>query len=186
MAPYVLLTVFLFQRGSSESKDPDATRSPWTLIPRRPTRGSRFPGRFGAGGIVLVLYEHSLTLALFGIFAASFALHAVPVRRIQRGTAAPWGSSGVGDRIPRHGALLVRVVPELAERIPGRWGVDRPVDRSATARLARVQACCREPRRNRVLTSTLEQRQRPEPARTEAAAIPTHRSFLLPREAGDG
>lgn len=75
MALYVLLTVFLFQRGSAESKDPD-TDGPGGATPDRAAPpGAPWPVR--RGGIALRVYENSLSLAMFALFAASFALHAV-------------------------------------------------------------------------------------------------------------
>jgi hypothetical protein len=74
MAAYVWLTVFLFQRGSAESKDPDAPdevdREP---DPERP--GAPWPVR--RGGWALALYKRSLVLSLLALFAASFVLHAI-------------------------------------------------------------------------------------------------------------
>ena len=74
MAAYVFLTIFLFQRGSSESKDPDkkeeVDRDP---DPRRP----KAPSAVRRGGLVLTLYRNSLTLAFLLLFLASMALHAV-------------------------------------------------------------------------------------------------------------
>ena len=74
MAVYVLLTVFLYQKGSSESKDPDGKaevdREP---DPRRP--GAPWPVR--RGGFMLWLYRNSLGLALSALFLVSMALHAV-------------------------------------------------------------------------------------------------------------
>ncbi|HUR95478.1 MAG TPA: DUF6766 family protein [Gemmatimonadales bacterium] len=73
MAMYVLLTALLFQRGSSESKDPDKPEP----VDRRPD-----PSRPGApwpvrrGGLALTLYQHSLALAFTSLFVLSFALHA--------------------------------------------------------------------------------------------------------------
>jgi hypothetical protein len=73
MGLYVLLTVWFRQIGSSESKDlgkpeevdrqPDPTKknAPW------PVR---------KGGIILKLYENSLSLAFILLFALSFVLHA--------------------------------------------------------------------------------------------------------------
>ena len=78
MAAYVLLTAWLFQQGSSESKklvgkeavdrDPRAcgqaelARAPWPV--RR-------------GGWVLKLYENSLSMTFLLLFLVSFLLHAV-------------------------------------------------------------------------------------------------------------
>jgi hypothetical protein len=72
MALFVLLTVRLRQRGSSESKPPEEEEEPETATP--PTRQSPWPVR--RGGWVLELYAHSLSLALGALFFASFALHA--------------------------------------------------------------------------------------------------------------
>lgn len=75
MAAYVLLTVFLYQRGSSESKDPDGEEE----VDRDP-RDSRdkrdAPGPVRAGGLILKLYENSLFLAFAALFLISFTLHA--------------------------------------------------------------------------------------------------------------
>jgi hypothetical protein len=75
MAAYVLLTVFLYQRGSSESKRPGAIE----LIdadPRDSPRRDEAPWPVRRGGWMLQLYEHSLSLAFTLIFVASFWLHA--------------------------------------------------------------------------------------------------------------
>ena len=75
MGAYVLLTAFLFSRGSSESKDPDS-ESPQDADPRRASKRKSVPWPVRAGGLTLLLYENSLTIALFALFFASFALHA--------------------------------------------------------------------------------------------------------------
>ncbi len=74
MGSYVLFTVFLFQRGSAESKDPEG-EEPQDADPRRAEkRGAPWPAR--RGGVVLAVYENSLTIAMFSLFIASFLLHA--------------------------------------------------------------------------------------------------------------
>ena len=75
MGSYVLLTVFLFQRGSSESKDPDNEESV-DEDPRTAKDRVDAPWPVRHGGLPLRVYEHSLSLALFALFIASFALHA--------------------------------------------------------------------------------------------------------------
>jgi hypothetical protein len=75
MAAYVFLTVFLFQRGSSESKDPDKPEPP-DEDPRKHARNKSSPRPVRVGGLVLVLYENSLFLAFVVLFLISFALHA--------------------------------------------------------------------------------------------------------------
>ena len=75
MSAYVLFTAFLFQRGSAESKDPDA-QSPVDEDPREVAGRPDAPWPVRRGGFVVVLYQHSLSIALFLLFLASFALHA--------------------------------------------------------------------------------------------------------------
>jgi hypothetical protein len=76
MFAYVALTVFLFQKGSAESKSPDAAESV-DRDPRRAPARPDAPWPVRRGGWVLRLYEHSLSLAFFLLFAVSVALHAV-------------------------------------------------------------------------------------------------------------
>jgi hypothetical protein len=74
MAAYVLLTVFLFQKGSAESKDPEKDEP----VDRRPDPGRRgAPGPVRRGGIALALYKNSLGLTFGAHFLLSFVLHAV-------------------------------------------------------------------------------------------------------------
>lgn len=75
MSIYVALTAVLFQRGSSESKDPDGSE-PVDEDPRAAARLD-VPWPVRRGGLALLLYQNSLTLALLLLFAGSFALHAV-------------------------------------------------------------------------------------------------------------
>jgi len=74
MGLYVVLTIWLFQKGSSESKpldeDSPADRPP---SPTRP--GAPWPVR--RGGWVLTVYENSLGIAFFALFALTFWLHAL-------------------------------------------------------------------------------------------------------------
>ncbi|AUD02618.1 DUF6766 family protein [Spirosoma pollinicola] len=74
MGMYVLLTVSLFQKGSSESKKPDEPEE----VDREPSparKGAPWPVR--RGGWVLKLYQNSLSIAFFLLFFISFFLHAV-------------------------------------------------------------------------------------------------------------
>jgi hypothetical protein len=76
MGMYVILTAKLFQRGSAESRDPDkAARQ--DADPRRAKITSATPWPVRRGGLVLRLYEHSLSLMFLVLFAASITLHAV-------------------------------------------------------------------------------------------------------------
>jgi len=74
MAAYVLLTVFLRQRGSSESKsfsDDEAV----DRDPRHDRNKPDAPYPVRRGGWLLVLYEWSLSLAFFIMFLLAFAWH---------------------------------------------------------------------------------------------------------------
>ena len=75
MAMYVVLTVFLFQKGSSESK-PMGKKAPQDEDPREAKISSASPWPTRHGGAVLKLYEHSLSILFFVLFLASFTLHA--------------------------------------------------------------------------------------------------------------
>lgn len=74
MWTYVTLTAYLFQRGSPESKDPDAT-APQDRDPKLDEGKPDAPGPVRAGGLARVLYAHSLGLALMALFLASLVLH---------------------------------------------------------------------------------------------------------------
>ena len=76
MALFVVLTAALRQKGSPESKGLDGPE-PVDADPRHAERRRDLPWPVRHGGLPLKLYEHSLSLALFLLFAASFALHAV-------------------------------------------------------------------------------------------------------------
>jgi hypothetical protein len=76
MGAYVLFTVFLFQRGSSESKDPDKEESV-DEDPRQAKARSDVPWPVRYGGPVLRIYEHSLAIAFVLLFLFSFLLHAI-------------------------------------------------------------------------------------------------------------
>ncbi|HEX7483684.1 MAG TPA: DUF6766 family protein [Candidatus Saccharimonadales bacterium] len=76
MAAYVILTVFLIQKGSAESKDPEKTEDVDQGANRKSiTKNSPWPVR--KGGIWLVVYRNSLFLAFVLLFLMSFTLHAV-------------------------------------------------------------------------------------------------------------
>ncbi|HEX7189343.1 MAG TPA: DUF6766 family protein [Actinomycetes bacterium] len=75
MGMYVVLTAFLFQRGSSESK-PIEGHAPQDDDPRdADLRRSDIPWPVRRGGLVLRIYEHSLALLFLILFLASFLLH---------------------------------------------------------------------------------------------------------------
>jgi len=76
MAAYVVLTVFLFQKGSSESKEPDIIDRV-DVIPEDAKDKKDAPYPVKRGGWLLKLYQNSLSVALFLLFALSFVMHAV-------------------------------------------------------------------------------------------------------------
>ena len=71
MALFVWLTVFLRQKGSSESKQLSGKEA----VDRQPKMHPRAPWPVKKGGIVLSIYKHSLTLSLMFLFIVSFLLH---------------------------------------------------------------------------------------------------------------
>lgn len=75
MGMYVVLTAFLYQRGSSESKPLDE-EAPQDRDPRDAHTSATAPRPVRQGGLPLKLYEHSLAIAFFVLFFASWGLHA--------------------------------------------------------------------------------------------------------------
>jgi uncharacterized protein (DUF486 family) len=97
MGAYVLLTAWLIQKGSPESKKPDGDEA--DADPRTERDNPDAPGPVRRGGLVLTLYEHSLSIALFALFLFSFVLHALGghaeynTQQLEHGQAAVslWG-----------------------------------------------------------------------------------------------
>jgi len=71
MMLYILLTVSLRQKGSSESKGLEGEED----VDRDPTPHKDAPWPVKKGGVILKLYENSLSLAFGVLFIASFTLH---------------------------------------------------------------------------------------------------------------
>jgi len=80
MAVYVMLTALLYQRGSAESRDPDQPGDTEAEL-RAHASDPNAPYPVRAGGWRLKLYQYSLSLALFLLFAGSFTLHLVSSAR---------------------------------------------------------------------------------------------------------
>lgn len=70
MAMFVLMTAYLYQKGSAESNDPDREEPAYPL-----TSESPWPAK--QGGWIRALYSYSLPLVLFALFLVSFGGHAV-------------------------------------------------------------------------------------------------------------
>ena len=75
MGFYVVLTVFLYQRGSSESKKHDGSDEV-DEDPENHRKNPKAPGPVRRGGWQLKLYKMSLSLAFFLLFVGSFIGHA--------------------------------------------------------------------------------------------------------------
>jgi hypothetical protein len=73
MGAYVAFTAFLVQRGSPESKKPEG--DPADADPRSSAKDPDTPWPVRRGGLVLKLYEHSLSSFLLLLFLLSFAGH---------------------------------------------------------------------------------------------------------------
>lgn len=100
MGSYVIMTVFLFQRGSAESK-PLARPAPEDADPRKRAKNSRAPWPVWRGGWVLVLYENSLLLMFVVLFLGSFAAHAIG------------GASAYSEELAEHGQAPVSALEYL-------------------------------------------------------------------------
>lgn len=95
MAAFVLLTAYLYQKGSPESRklegEPDLDKDPT----RSKRKGSPWPVH--RGGLALKLYSHSLSIVLALLFALSLLLHAAGGAReysqeqLEHGSGGPIG-----------------------------------------------------------------------------------------------
>ena len=101
MALYVLLTAYLFQKGSAESKDPDQS-NPVDADPRAARHKPDAPGPVKRGGFALKLYENSLGIALVALFVLSFALHVLG------------GATAYNEEQRTHGGTTVTTLGYLA------------------------------------------------------------------------
>lgn len=93
---YVVLTVFLVQKGSSESKRPD-TFELVDVDPRTISDVEReeAPWPVKKGGWVLRLYENSLGLAFLILFLISFVLHAISGAKLHSAEEIEHGGQAV-------------------------------------------------------------------------------------------
>jgi len=72
MGLFVVLTIFLYQKGSAESKDREEDE-PVDKEPNPRKKDAPWPVR--QGGWILSVYKHSLSIALFMLFILSFVVH---------------------------------------------------------------------------------------------------------------
>ena len=96
MAAYILLTIYLIQKGSSQSKDPE-THEAVDDDPREADLRKPVPWPVRRGGIWLKLYENSLLLAFVLLFLASIVGHAFG------------GSAAYNAELEEHGHAAVGV-----------------------------------------------------------------------------
>jgi hypothetical protein len=90
MGFYVILTVFLIQKGSAESKKGDGS-DPVDADPEKHRKDENAPGPVKAGGWRLALYKNSLSLAFLALFIVSFIGHLVAGARKYSGEQAQHG-----------------------------------------------------------------------------------------------
>jgi hypothetical protein len=100
MGLYVVLTAFLYQRGSAESKDPE-TQHPDDAGYGENRHRADVPWPVQRGGLMLKLYENSLSIALLSLFVFSFAMHAIG------------GAGAYSQEQVEHGARPVSVLQYL-------------------------------------------------------------------------
>lgn len=101
MAAYVLLTAFLVQKGSAESKKLRGSNES-DRKPRGKAVSADTPGPVKRAGWVLKVYENSLSIALALLFIVSFLLHAYG------------GAIETSDENIQHGEEPVTVVQYIA------------------------------------------------------------------------
>ena len=94
MSTYVVLTAYLFQRGSAESEDPDAP--PRDECMERGNSSDRSAAAVRAGTVRRWLYAHSLGLVLFLLFVATFVAHWLYSAREAAAEARLHGEAPVG------------------------------------------------------------------------------------------
>jgi hypothetical protein len=93
MSAYVMLTAFLFQRGSSESRDPDDPPRDEDLASQALLPGA--PAILRKGRLARAIYAHSLGLALGMLFIATFIMHWIQSARAATDEAHAHGEAGV-------------------------------------------------------------------------------------------
>jgi hypothetical protein len=94
MGVYVLLTAWLVQRGSAESRPPGGDPT-LDEDPRDHRDDPDAPWPVRRGGLALRLYEHSLSIALLTMFLLAFLGHLVTGARAYSAEQAAHGEPGV-------------------------------------------------------------------------------------------
>jgi hypothetical protein len=99
MSAYVMLTAFLFQRGSSESKDPDEPADQ-DENPALKQDDPEAPWPVRVGGFAQAVYSYSLGIALGFLFILTFILHLRYSAEAKNAEALMHGQPAVS--IPEH------------------------------------------------------------------------------------
>jgi hypothetical protein len=94
MGSYFVLTAFLFQRGSAESKPLDGAEQDEDPRDAEGTAATPWPVR--RGGVWLGLYEHSLLILFAVLFLASLLLHGIGGAAAYDAEQQEHGLPGVG------------------------------------------------------------------------------------------
>jgi hypothetical protein len=94
MGAYVLLTVWLVQRGSAESKPLDSD-GPVDESPESHRADPEAPWPVRRGGVALWVYKNSLSLAFLLLFVGAWAAHAVTGAREYSAEQVAHGSARV-------------------------------------------------------------------------------------------
>ena len=76
MSAFVLLTVFLIQKGAADSRRPGVIERDDVIVSEE-MRVEEAPWPVMKGGVILRIYENSLSIALFLLFLGSFVMHGV-------------------------------------------------------------------------------------------------------------
>ncbi|WP_317165925.1 DUF6766 family protein [Spirosoma arboris] len=114
MGLYVLLTVSLVQKGSSESKSLSEPEE-GDRVPSAKRRGASWPVQQGKWH--LKLYQNSLSIVYFLLFGLSFWLHAIGGVKQYNVEQALMGKNPDADAYAIHGdeRILISVAAKLAE-----------------------------------------------------------------------
>lgn len=92
MGAYVLLTVYLRQKGSAESKKLEGEEETDRDPQKTASKDAPWPVR--KGGVALMLYRNSLSLAFLALFVMSLLLHAYGGARLASEEALSHGEQG--------------------------------------------------------------------------------------------
>jgi hypothetical protein len=101
MACFVILSAFLVQRGSAESKLPDDEEKAQQeqeerAYPRYSRKYEKPPWAVRKGGIYVEIYSHSLSIALGLLFVCSFLIHAFAGLQVENSELMSHGQPAIG------------------------------------------------------------------------------------------